>query len=104
MRKRFLVLAWIFVFSVAAYDVYFAWRYRAVFEVWEMNPVARWAAQCYGFGAVCGLKLILLGFAVAVAALCHRYHNRLELPYTMIVSGVHLALSVHYVLGQLPSA
>jgi hypothetical protein len=103
MRNVFLVLAWCFVLSVASYDVYFAWRYRAVFDVWELNPLARWMAQCYGLAAVFGFKITLLGFAVVVAALCHHYRHRLELPYTLIVSGVHVVLSVHYVLGQLPN-
>jgi len=102
MRNLILVLAWLFVLFVAGYDVYFAWQYREGFQVWETNPVARWIAAGYGLAAVFGLKTALLGFAVAVAAYCHYRGDRLEVPYTLIVSAVHLGLLLHYLLGRLP--
>jgi hypothetical protein len=102
MRNLVLVLAWLFVLLVAGYDVYFAWQYREVFHVWEANPVARWIAEGYGLAAVFGLKTVLLGFAVAVAAYCHYRRHRLEVPYTLTVWAVHLGLSLHYLIGLLP--
>jgi hypothetical protein len=101
MRITLFLLAWAFVGAVAAYDVHFAWRYREVFQEWEMNPVARWATGLWGLGAVAVLKMALLGFALGVAAYCHRRHHRLEVPLTLVVSGAHLVLSVCYLCGQL---
>jgi hypothetical protein len=43
----------------------------------------------------------MLGFALAVAVYCHQRNHRLELPYTLVISGVHLWLSLHYLLGNL---
>ena len=99
MRNMIFVLAWTFVLIIAGYDVYFAWQYRAGFHAWELNPVARWLAQDYGVRFVLELKIALLAFGISVAAYCHFRRHYLELPYTLIVSGIHLWLSVHYVMG-----
>jgi hypothetical protein len=101
MRPTLFVLAWVFVLGIAAYDVYFAWQYRVAFHEWELNPVARWAAGLYGLGAVVALKAALLTFALGVAWHCHRIRHRLEVPYTLFVGGVHLLLSVHYLVAHL---
>jgi hypothetical protein len=100
MGRKLFALAWAFVFVVAAYDVYFAWQYRAVFNVWEMNPLARWTARLAGIGAVFGLKAALIVFAALVAAYCYRCRHWLTAPYTAIVGGVHFLLSLHYLIGQ----
>lgn len=100
MKNTILVLAWSFVLFVAGYDVYFAWQYRAVFHVWELNPLARWIAHDYGLNALFAFKMVLLGFVVSVAVYCHFRRHYLELPYTLIVSGIHVLLSLHYVIGQ----
>jgi hypothetical protein len=100
MRTHLFALAWAFVLGVTAYDVYFAWQYRALFETWELNPLARWAAGNCGLGAVFGFKAAVAVFAVAVAACCHLRRHWLEVPYTLFVSGVHLLLSAYYVVGQ----
>jgi hypothetical protein len=101
MKNVLVVFAWTFVLAVACYDVYFAWQYRACFLSWEMNPLARWIAQDFGILTLFGLKLGMLGFALAVAVYCHQRNHRLELPYTLVISGVHLWLSLHYLLGNL---
>jgi hypothetical protein len=93
-------LSWTFIFAVAAYDVYFAWQYRAVFRTWEMNPGARWVAGVGGLGAVFGAKAILLCFAAGVGACCYRNRHWLSTPYTGFVLAVHLLLSLQYVLGH----
>lgn len=103
MKNAFVVLAWIFVVVVAVYDVYFAWQHRAFFNVWEMNPFARWIAQDFGLNVLFLLKIGLLVFGAAVAAYCHVRRHYLELPYTLIVSVVHLLLSLHYLIGQTSS-
>lgn len=100
MKNKLLVLAWTFTFVIAGYDVYFAWQYRAYFQSWEMNPLARWIAQDYGLTSVFVLKLGFLGFGVLVAAYCHFRRHYLELPYTLIVSAMHLWLSLHYLLAN----
>lgn len=100
MKNKLLVLAWTFTLVIAGYDVYFAWQYRAFFQFWEMNPVARWIAQDFGLTSLFALKLALLGFGVLVAAYCHLRRHYLELPYTLIVSGIHLFLSLYYVMGN----
>jgi hypothetical protein len=101
MRKTLFWLAWLFILGVAAYDLYFAWHYRAVFDLWELNPVARWMAGIYGVRAVIAAKAILIGFVVSVAAYCSRSHHWLTIPYTAFAGAVHLALSLQYILGYL---
>ena len=100
MRTILFALAWAFILAVAAYDTYFAWYYGAVFDAWELNPVARWVVQHSGLGGVFAFKAGFLAFALAVAAYCHRRRHRLEVPYTLTISGVHLALSLHYLVEQ----
>ena len=101
MRITLFTLAWAFIAAVAAYDVYFAWHYRAFFQEWELNPVARWAVGQWGLGAVAVLKVALLSFALGVAAYCHHRRHRLEVPLTLVVGGAHLMLTVRYLFGQL---
>jgi hypothetical protein len=101
MRTSFVALAWTFVVAVSAYDIAFAWHYRAVFDAWELNPVARWMAHLYGLGVVCWVKAILIAFALWVAMYCHRLRHRLEIPYTFTVWTVHLALTAQYVRGMI---
>jgi hypothetical protein len=101
MRTTLFVLAWAFVLGVAAYDAHFAWRYRSAFDAWELNPLARRVAGACGLLAVLGLKAGLLAFAALVGLYCHLCRHRLAVPYTLTVSGVHLALSLHYLLGGL---
>jgi hypothetical protein len=101
MRNIFFVLVWTFVVFVAGYDVYFAWQYRAGFHEWELNPLARWIAKDFGITTLFLLKLAMMVFVVAVAAYCHRRKHRLELPYTLIISGVHVLLWLHYLFGSI---
>lgn len=100
MRNMIFVFAWTFVLMIAGYDAYFAWQYRAGFHAWELNPVARWLAQGYGLRFVLGLKIALLAFGISVAAYCHFRRHYLELPYTLIVSGIHVLLTLHYALAR----
>jgi hypothetical protein len=101
MGKVRFSLLWTFVFLVAAYDIGFAWYYRAVFPVWELNPLARWIAGLGGVEAVFGFKALLILFAALVAVYCYRSRHWLSTPYTAFVSAVHFLLSLHYLVGQL---
>jgi hypothetical protein len=101
MRARLYTLAWVFIILVAIYDSGFAWVHREQFLFWELNPFARWIASLFGLGVVLLLKSVAVAFGAGVAAYCHQRHHRLEGPYTLFVSGVHLALSLHYLIGQL---
>ena len=101
MGKVRFSLLWAFIPAVATYDICFAWYYRAVFHVWEVNPVARWLAGLGGLGAVFGFKAVLIIFAGLVAVYCYRSRHWLSTPYTAFVSGVHFLLSLHYLFGQL---
>jgi hypothetical protein len=99
MKLSLFALAWLFVFTVAGYDMYFAWQYRSAFQSWEMNPAARWVAGWCGLATVFCLKCLLLAFAALVGVCCYRCRHRLTAPYTAVVSGLHLWLSVQYVRG-----
>jgi hypothetical protein len=97
-----LGLAWAFILGVAAYDTYFAWQYRAVFDAWEINPLARTVVSRFGLGALFGLKATAVAFAAVVAALCYRCRRRVTAcVYTACVGGAHLALCVQYLVGHL---
>jgi hypothetical protein len=86
---------------VAAYDGYFAWIYRNVFQSWEVNPFARGLAEVGGVPAVLTLKAMSFLFAMAVAVYCRSRRHRLETPYTLVVGGAHLMLAGYYVAGHL---
>jgi hypothetical protein len=92
--------AWAFVLAVAVYDAAFAWQHRANFQDWELNPFAREVARLHGLAAVFGFKALALAFAALVAAYCYRCRHWLTVPYTAFTSAVHLALSVHYLIGH----
>ncbi len=98
---RLIGLAWMFILLVAAYDVYFAWHYREVFECWEQNPVARRAVRLCGVGGVLGFRVGMTIFAVGVAVCCHRRRHRLCVPYTSVVAGVHGVLLLCYFIQML---
>jgi hypothetical protein len=89
---------WAFILAVTAYDLYFAWSYRRVFEDWELNPLAYYLGQRYGIGAALGFRLLVIIFGAGLAAYCHHTHQRLAVRYTLFVGGVHLVLSVHYLV------
>ncbi|MFL5341324.1 MAG: hypothetical protein ACJ8F7_14355, partial [Gemmataceae bacterium] len=65
MGKWLLAMAWLFILGVTAYDSYFAWHYRAGFDVWELNPLARYAASHAGVGGLFVLKAGIMVFALA---------------------------------------
>jgi hypothetical protein len=101
MRTTLFALAWAFILVVAAYDVSFAWHYRAGFAAWELNPVARWVAALYGLGTVFAFRVAVILFAAGLAIYCHRRRHRLAVPYTLVMGGMHLLLSLHYLVGHL---
>ncbi len=104
MGKVLLALAWAFILGVAAYDIYFAWQHRAFFDSWELNPLARWVAGHFGFAALLGFKAAVIGFGGLVAVLCYRHRRRLTAcVYTTIVGGLHLGLSLVYVVVRVNS-
>jgi hypothetical protein len=102
MGKLLFGLVWAFIVAVAGYDTYFAWRYWACFDFWEVNPLARWLGTEYGFEGVFGLKAAVIAFSALVAVVCYRYRGRFTtFLYTGIVGGLHLALSLYYLFGQM---
>ncbi len=103
MRTLLFGLAWMFVMLAAGYDAYFAWQFRGVFEIWEMNPLACWAARVGGLEVVFVFKLTATIFASGTAAYCHFRRHRLEMPFTLAIFGIYLLLCAHYFLSHLNS-
>ena len=102
MGKSLLACAWAFIVAVAAYDTYFAWQNWAFFDTWEMNPLARWVAAHGGFAALCGAKAAVVAFSALVAVVGYRHRRRLTtFLYTAVVGGLHLGLSLVYVVGRM---
>ena len=101
MKRIFFALAWIFIFLAAAYDCGFAWDYRHDFDLWEINPVARWIVRNSSIQVLLGSKVLVLLLTAALAVYCHRKRNRLAVPMTLIIGCSYLLLSVHYLLGTL---
>jgi hypothetical protein len=100
MGKWLFGLTWAFILGVAGYDTYFAWQYRAVFEAWEINPLARLVAGQFGVGAVFALKALVVSCSVAVAIVCQRWRRRVAgLLYTTCLGGIHLALALFYIVS-----
>lgn len=99
--EAFFVAAWLFIAIAGTFDGYFAWRFRADFHEWEMNPWARWMAGAFGMGLLLSFKAAGIIFATAVAAACRYFRNRLAIPMTVLILGVYLMLSYHYLSGFL---
>jgi hypothetical protein len=100
MGKARFALVWAFIFLVASYDGYFAWHYRAVFAVWEQNPLACWAVEHVGLPAVLAFKFLSLSFAATLALYCHDRRRLLEYPITVIIGCAYGLLLLHYAAGH----
>jgi hypothetical protein len=94
---------WMLIFLSASYDAYFAWQYRAVLDVWEMNPFVLWLAGVGGLASVFAFKLFSMVFSAVLAAYCHSRRHRLEVPFTAIIGGAYFVLSFHYLISHLQS-
>jgi hypothetical protein len=99
MRRSLLVLIWGLVFVAAGYDALFAWQYREGLQLWEQNPLARWAAREMGLLAVLAAKFAGLAFAAWVAFYCGRHRSALQWPLSLTVATAYAGLSLHYVVG-----
>lgn len=89
--------AWLFIVLAAAFDGGFAWNFRADFQEWELNPLARRLATTFGLAGLLAFKAAGILFAAGVAVACRRFRNRLAVPMTLVVTAVYLSLSVHYI-------
>jgi hypothetical protein len=94
--------AWIFVGLAAAFDGGFAWHFRASFQEWELNPLARRLAAGFGMEGLLTFKAAGLIFAVTVASACRRRRHRLAVPLTLVAAAVYLVLSIHYLTSFMP--
>ena len=97
MNWKWFVLAWGFVFGVAAYDTCFAWQHRASFSQWELNPAACWANEQFGLSAVFIYKFAALFLAVSVASYCQMRGRRSGSAMTLLLAAAHGVLVVMYV-------
>lgn len=91
--------AWLSVFFIAAYDIYFAWNFREELASWELNPLVRWAVDHVGLLAILAFKFA--GLLLVAALVWHSRRQRRSLAHflTGFVVGVHALLAVHYVVG-----
>lgn len=96
------VAAWVFIAAAAAFDSGFAWHFRADFQEWELNPLARRLADTFGMEGLLSFKAVGIVFAAVVASACRRFRNRLAVPLTLAVSAAYLFLSLHYLRSFLP--
>ena len=94
-------LIWAFIVLATAYDMYFAWKYRAVLDAWEMNPFILWLAGMVGLGGVFVFKLFATLFSTALAGYCHYRRHPMKLPLTLIIGCAYFVLSFHYLLAQM---
>ena len=96
---RFL-LAWTFVFAVAAYDSYFAWCNRSTMAEWEGNPLACWCVVRWGLTPVLAAKGLGLVFACLVVALAlRRGRSWVATALTAVTAAAHACLAAIYLLG-----
>jgi hypothetical protein len=101
MRVVHLSLAWLFITAAAGYDSYFAWKYREALTVWELNPLACWAAAAFGLHAVFGFKAFTLAFAGGLAFFCNSRRRRLALWITGTIGCAYVLLSATYLVEQM---
>src|SRR5262245_36697091 len=99
-RGAGFMVAWICVFLIAAYDIYFAWSFRDTFASWELNPLVRWAVETVGLFVVFGFRLAALVFVSALVWHCRKQRRAIACVLTVFVVGVHAALAAHYVIGH----
>ena len=99
MKRGILLTAvWSFVVMAAGYDSYFAWREQAAIDAWELNPVARWAAESLGVFTLIGFKAAGIAFGIGLAVFCHRHHYIVGRRLTTIVGSAYLLLSAYYIV------
>jgi hypothetical protein len=100
-RRIAFGLIWLFIVAAAAYDSYFAWREQSAIEIWEMNPLARWAVRTLGFQTLIGFKATGLAFGIVLAIYCHRHYRKLGRRLTTTVGSAYLLLSIYYLACHL---
>ena|SRR5262245_52838420 len=98
MRTSLFGLLWTFAIAAATFDGYFAWRHRAGFETWELNPILCWMDHAAGFESVIWFKVVTTVFAALIAVFCHFRRHWLEIPLTSIVAAIFFCLSIHYLI------
>ena len=96
MRRSIFVVSWTFVTLAAVYDVAFAWRHRATFLSWELNPFMRWLDQTAGLQTVFLFKFAVLMLASGLACYCYSRRQLLARAFTPIIVSVHALLLTHY--------
>jgi len=96
-RGILLTAVWSFVVIAAAYDSYFAWREQAAIDVWEMNPVARWAAGALGVQALICFKAVGIAYGLGLAVFCHRHYHVLGRRLTTAAGSAYLLLAAYYI-------
>jgi hypothetical protein len=96
MRKILLAISWLMISFAAAYDGYFAWENRNDLATWEVNPLARWAAQAIGLVAVLVFKGIVLALGAGTALYGYRRNRRLVWSMTAVVGVPYTVLSLYY--------
>lgn len=89
IKLTLYLLAWAFVFLVAAVDLGWALRHFDRLEDWELNPVAVWAAG-WGTGGVAAVRVIPTALAAAVVAISPGWGGRL-------ITGVAVAAHAYLV-------
>ena len=97
MRWKWFGLLWSFIFLAAAYDTYFAWRHRASFDEWEMNPRARWGAGEFGLPAVFAFKFAWLLVAASLSGLGLWLGRPAGRAATILIAACYAILVVHYI-------
>jgi hypothetical protein len=96
MRNILLVISWLLISLAAVYDGYFAWENRSDLATWEINPLARWAAQAIGLVAVLAFKALVLALGVGIALVGNRRQPRLVWSMTIAVGLPYAVLSLYY--------
>jgi len=93
MKTKWFVIAWMFIFAVAALDAGFAWVHRDSMTSWELNPVMRHLVGACGPGTAVALRLLTVTFGVVVVSLAR---TGWRVVATGCVGGMHVALLMVY--------
>ncbi len=92
--KTSISIAWLLIFAIMAFDVWFAWHFALFFQDFELNPLAR------HFGLVNSLLFRMATVCVACPLILSMPERKCVIATTVVLV-VHMLLLAWYVVSCL---
>ena len=90
-----IVIAWMFVLAVTAYDITWAFQYHESARLWESNPIMLWVMVHCGVVAAAIARLSTVVFAAGLMFIAPR---RCQITATLTLVSIHTYLACVYAI------